>query len=312
MKMRNSFPEEVLLIDFLVAIIMFFFSFFMLISKEYFLCIILISVCVSFFGICTLIAFVFSRFYIIISDTVEIRKYFKVRRYQLIDCVFFVKEINTTIHDQLIYILTVACNGKIVLKINSNTLDPEFRTRSCVEKIKKYNHKENLYMTYSESMRFLLSRLGEQTQNRNGFRQKVDEYATIPFYQFRFSATTDKKIYIAIKKCVESFNGNLSWTLMYEENQPEKRLYTIIPSIYAKIDCRFGKRENATVLKNHGGLFQDELYGLEKFNETINLASCDVPKLIDWMYKYIDIFIEDKNYKILLEEKRKMYENKNC
>ena len=147
-------------------------------------------------------------------------------------------------------------------------------------------------ITYSEYMRKLLLKLGELSQNHNGFREKLEECEWIPFYRLRFKDDVDKNIYFELKKCLESFSGNLNWTLLYEENQPPKRLYTIIPSLYAKLNCLSGKRENARGLLIHCELFEDELYGIDKFYETRDLAFKDIPDLLEWISKYFDLNIE--------------------
>jgi hypothetical protein len=50
-----------------------------------------------------------------------------------------------------------------------------------------------------------------------------------------------------------------------------------------------GLRENARGLLVHCDLFEDELYGLDKFNETKILAYRDIPNLIDYINKYFEI-----------------------
>lgn len=143
--------------------------------------------------------------------------------------------------------------------------------------------------TYSEFMRKTLLKLGDISQNRNGFGETLESNQWIPFYQFRFSENVNKSIYLNLKKCLESFEGNLTWTLMYEENQPPKRLYTIIPSLFCNLNCMFGLRKNAKGNLINCKLFQDEVYGIEKFYETRELAFKDIPNLISWISNYFDI-----------------------
>ena len=147
-------------------------------------------------------------------------------------------------------------------------------------------------ITFSEYMRKILFELGEISQNYNGFREKIEECEWIPFYRFRFRDDVDKKIYFEIKKCLENFSGNLAWTLLFEENQPPKRLYTIIPSLYAKTNCVSGKRENAQRIVMHSAIFEDELYGIEKFYEIRELAFKDLHNLLKWISNYFNLNIE--------------------
>ena len=63
-------------------------------------------------------------------------------------------------------------------------------------------------ITYSEYMRKILFKLGEISQNHNGFGEKVEECEWIPFYRFRFRDDVDKNIYIKLKKCLENIKGN--------------------------------------------------------------------------------------------------------
>ena len=70
----------------------------------------------------------------------EIRKYFKIRKYKTSECSFDVKEINETVNGDLIYILTITCDEVVVLKINSNSFDSEFRSKVYVNKLLEYNN----------------------------------------------------------------------------------------------------------------------------------------------------------------------------
>lgn len=288
MKVKTSFPYEIFILDLLVGVVGIAVSIYGLIVREYLLCVIVITFLV-FLGTINLLMFIFTRFYITIYDKVEIRKYFKIRQYELEECTFHIEELNETVNGELIYILTIKYYDKVILKINSNSFDSDYRTKEYVNKFKNYNNIIRENPSYKKRMRSFLTSLGELTQTHNGFCQKIQECDWIPFYRFRFSEDTDKEIYKKLKQCLESFNGNLTWTLMYEEEQSQKRLYTIIPSLYAKVNCMSGLRENARGLLVHCDLFEDELYGLDKFNETKILAYRDIPNLIDYINKYFEI-----------------------
>ena len=93
-----------------------------------------------FFGLLTFLIYLFSRFYININEYVEIRKYFKISKYKTNECSFDVKEINETVNGDLIYILTITCDEVVVLKINSNSFDSEFRSKFYVNKLFEYNN----------------------------------------------------------------------------------------------------------------------------------------------------------------------------
>lgn len=138
MKIKTSFPIEILVMDFIVGILSVGLSIYFLICKEYNL-ILYPGIFVVFFGALTFLIFIFSRLYIRIdNDNIEIRKYFKVRKYSLNKCDIIVKEINETVNGDLIYELTIKYENNKVLKVNSNSLDSEYRTKKYVSLLKTY------------------------------------------------------------------------------------------------------------------------------------------------------------------------------
>ena len=140
MKIKNSFPAEIFLLDFLAGLFTIGLSVYCLIWKAYFLSLLLIVITIFVFGLLTFFAFLFSRLYISINkEYVEIRKYFKMRKYELHKCSFLVEEKNETIQGDLIYILTIIYENTTILRINSNSLDPEFRTKEVALRIQEYN-----------------------------------------------------------------------------------------------------------------------------------------------------------------------------
>ena len=140
MKIKNRFPVEIFLLDFLAGLFTIGLSVYFLICKEYFLSLLLIGITIFVFGLLTFFAFLFSRLYISINkEYVEIRKYFKMRKYELHKCSFIVEEKNETIQGNLIYILTIIYENTTILRINSNSLDLEFRTKGVALRIQEYN-----------------------------------------------------------------------------------------------------------------------------------------------------------------------------
>lgn len=138
MKIKTSFPIEILVMDFIVGILSVGLSIYFLICKEYNL-ILYPGIFIVFFGAFTFLIFIFSRLYIRINnDNIEIRKYFKVRKYSLNKCDIIVKEINETVNGDLIYELTIKYENNKVLKVNSNSLDSEYRTKKYVSLLKTY------------------------------------------------------------------------------------------------------------------------------------------------------------------------------
>ena len=138
MKIKTSFPIEILVMDFIVGVLSVGLSIYFLICKEYNL-ILYPGIFVVFFGALTFLIFIFSRLYIRIdNDNIEIRKYFKVRKYSLNKCDIIVKEINETVNGDLIYELTIKYENNKVLKVNSNSLDSEYRTKKYVSLLKTY------------------------------------------------------------------------------------------------------------------------------------------------------------------------------
>lgn len=138
MKIKTSFPIEILVMDFIVGILSVGLSIYFLICKEYNL-ILYPGIFIVFFGALTFLIFIFSRLYIRIdNDNIEIRKYFKVRKYSLNKCDIIVKEINETVNGDLIYELTIKYENNKVLKVNSNSLDSEYRTKKYVSLLKTY------------------------------------------------------------------------------------------------------------------------------------------------------------------------------
>ena len=140
-----------------------------------------------------------------------------------------------------------------------------------------------------ERMHYLLSQLGQISQQRNGLSDKIEDYEWIPFFMFRFDSSTDKKIYAEIRACLEAFDGNLKWTLVYDDDQPPMRLYVIKTQKYANRECAIGRRKNARGWFVKAPVFEDELYGEEVFLETRKLAIDDVPNLLDWISKYFHL-----------------------
>ena len=110
------------------------------IQQEWLLMLLLTLSALCFFGLLTFLIYLFSRFYLKINEYVEIRKYFKISKYKTSECSFDVKEINETVNGDLIYILTITCDEVVVLKINSNSFDSEFRTKFYVNKLLEYNN----------------------------------------------------------------------------------------------------------------------------------------------------------------------------
>ena len=140
MKIKNRFPLEIFLLDFLAGLFTIGLSVYCLIWKAYFLSLLLIVITIFVFGLLTFFAFLFSRLYISINkEYVEIRKYFKMRKYELHKCSFIVEEKNETIQGDLIYILTIIYENTTILRINSNNLDPEFRTKGVALRILEHN-----------------------------------------------------------------------------------------------------------------------------------------------------------------------------
>ena len=138
MKIKISFPIEILVMDFIVGILSVGLSIYFLICKEYNL-ILYPGLFIVFFGALTFLIFIFSRLYIRIdNDNIEIRKYFIVRKYSLNKCDIIVKEINETVNGDLIYELTIKYENNKVLKVNSNSLDSEYRTKKYVSLLKTY------------------------------------------------------------------------------------------------------------------------------------------------------------------------------
>lgn len=110
------------------------------IQQEWLLMLLLTLSALCFFGLLTFLIYLFSRFYININEYVEIRKYFKISKYKTNECSFDVKEINETVNGDLIYILTITCDEVVILKINSNSFDSEFRSKFYVNKLLEYNN----------------------------------------------------------------------------------------------------------------------------------------------------------------------------
>lgn len=140
MKIKTTFPHEVILIDSFVLLIVIILDIIFAIQQEWLLMLLLTLSALCFFGLLTFLIYLFSRFYININEYVEIRKYFKISKYKTSECSFDVKEINETVNGDLIYILTITCDEVVVLKINSNSFDSEFRTKFYVNKLLEYNN----------------------------------------------------------------------------------------------------------------------------------------------------------------------------
>ena len=140
MKIKTTFPHEVILIDSFVLLIVIILDIIFAIQQEWLLMLLLTLSALCFFGLLTFLIYLFSIFYININEYVEIRKYFKISKYKTSECSFDVKEINETVNGDLIYILTITCDEVVVLKINSNSFDSEFRTKFYVNKLLEYNN----------------------------------------------------------------------------------------------------------------------------------------------------------------------------
>ncbi len=131
-----------LLLDFVVGLFAIGLSVYFFICREYILLFWFMGIVISFFGLLTFFVFLFTRLYIDINEEfLEIRKYFKVRKYELDKCSFIVDEKNETIYGDLIYVLIIKYGNTNILKINSNSFDPEFRTKETALRIQEYNNK---------------------------------------------------------------------------------------------------------------------------------------------------------------------------
>ena len=140
MKIKNSFPLEVLLLDLVVGLFAIGLSVYFLIYRAYILLLCFIGSVIIFYGLLTFLVFCFTRLYIDINEEfVEIRKHFKVRKYELNKCSFEVDEKTETIYGDLIYILTIKYENTNILRINSSDLDPEFRTKEVALRMQEYN-----------------------------------------------------------------------------------------------------------------------------------------------------------------------------
>ena len=137
-------------------------------------------------------------------------------------------------------------------------------------------------------MNYIVSKISPLSQQRNGLVSSKQDYEWIPFYMFRFANDVDKSIYEEIKRCIDTFDGNLKWTLYYEPNQPPKRLYAIIPQKYAA-NCAIGRRRDAKGRWAEMPVFQDEIYGEDVYVRDRDLAIMDTSKLIDWIAEWFSI-----------------------
>lgn len=146
-------------------------------------------------------------------------------------------------------------------------------------------NKNEKQFSYCKEMQEILSKIKPLSQIQNGFTESGYEIEFIPFFKFRFIDNYDVSVYIKIKQLVESFKGNLAWTLLSEEPFNPKRLHIIIPAKYAKFGITMGTRKNARVPPVEKQIFQDELFGKKVFYETILLANKDIPQLIIFLKK---------------------------
>lgn len=141
MKIKTRFPIEIIVVDIIPILFSIGITIYYLIKKEFSLLFFPLII-IAFFGILTFLIYLFSRFYLkIYSNNVEIRKFFKVKKYELNKCSFKINEINENINDDFIYELTVQYEDKVILKINSNSLDTEYRSKKYIDIINSYNNK---------------------------------------------------------------------------------------------------------------------------------------------------------------------------
>lgn len=141
MKIKTSFPVEMVVIDCIAGLFLIGFVVYYLLCGQYDL-IIFPSILASFFALLTFLCFLFSRFFVSIDEEyVEIRKFFKVKKYELDKCRIVVDEKNKTQNGLFIYILIIEYEKKIVLKKNSNSFDSDYMTKEYASKLQSYNKK---------------------------------------------------------------------------------------------------------------------------------------------------------------------------
>jgi len=89
---------------------------------------------------------------------------------------------------------------------------------------------------------------------------------------FRLKENTDKSKYSEIKLCIDSYNGNLNWTL-YKYMFSRKDNYVIAPFVVyeAERDCSDKGQM----------LYEKEMFSSEKYKFICEKAIEDIPDLID-------------------------------
>lgn len=124
-----------------------------------------------------------------------------------------------------------------------------------------------------------------QTLNRNfSFEQAKlkmyhddDIYYRIPRLVFRLK---EKNSYGEIKKCIESFDGILKWTLYrYEFSRLDN--HVIAPSILYELERNYFKTEQK--------IDEKEILPIDEYKSICEKAIEDIPKLAEHIQKYFNI-----------------------
>ena len=116
-----------------------------------------------------------------------------------------------------------------------------------------------------------------------------DIYYKIPELVFRFSDDVKLEAYEEFKECIETFSGNLEWTIIEDFFGRKNINYSLSPKgMYQYYKDQFAKDEFPS---------QEEYFSEEIFKKICDDAIEDIPDL----YKYIkDNFVWKKEYMKLI------------
>ncbi|MDA1477497.1 hypothetical protein [Bacillus changyiensis] len=94
-------------------------------------------------------------------------------------------------------------------------------------------------------------------QMRHGMYDEEDIYYQIPKLVFRFEENADQKNYVELKKCIESFKGNLEWTLFQSFIAKKVKNYVIAPKKIFEMQKQLFEQNRRSTEKDY---FTEEEY----------------------------------------------------
>lgn len=104
---------------------------------------------------------------------------------------------------------------------------------------------------------------------------KNNVYSQIPELIFRFSDLLSDEIYIDLKHCVDSFSGNLKWTIFENFYGKKTRNYSLVPGkLYLM---------NKQLYEENQVMGADKYFAAKEYKEICEKSVADIPALCEYI-----------------------------